>query len=78
MSDHTLTLDPRLPDALGAICVHAGRFGTRSSSLLFLDAARPLATLVRVRGAAVLYSARTEPAPAAVDGSAAPDRATRP
>lgn len=37
VSDHTLTLDPRLPDALGAICVHAGPFGTRSSSLLFLD-----------------------------------------
>jgi uncharacterized protein with NRDE domain len=37
VSDHTLTLDPRLPDALGAICVHAGRFGTRCSSLLFLD-----------------------------------------
>jgi len=37
VSDHTLTLDPRLPDALGAICVHAGRFATRSSSLLFLD-----------------------------------------
>ena len=37
VADHTLTLDPRLPDALGAICVHAGRFGTRSSSLLFLD-----------------------------------------
>lgn len=39
VSDHTLTLDPRLPDALGAICVHAGRFGTRCSSLLFLDEA---------------------------------------
>jgi uncharacterized protein with NRDE domain len=37
VSDHTLTLDPRLPDALGAICVHAGPFGTRCSSLLFLD-----------------------------------------
>jgi uncharacterized protein with NRDE domain len=37
VSDHTLTLDPRLPDALGAICVHHGRFGTRCSSLLFLD-----------------------------------------
>jgi uncharacterized protein with NRDE domain len=37
VADHTLTLDPRLPDALGAICVHYGRFGTRSSSLLFLD-----------------------------------------
>jgi uncharacterized protein with NRDE domain len=37
VADHTLTLDPRLPDALGAICVHAGRFGTRCSSLLFLD-----------------------------------------
>ena len=37
VSDHTLTLDPRLPDALGAICVHAGRFGTRCSSLLLLD-----------------------------------------
>lgn len=37
VSDHTLTLDPRLPDALGALCVHAGRFGTRCSSLLFLD-----------------------------------------
>jgi uncharacterized protein with NRDE domain len=39
VADHTLTLDPRLPDALGAICVHAGRFGTRCSSLLFLDEA---------------------------------------
>ncbi|MCC6767058.1 MAG: NRDE family protein [Deltaproteobacteria bacterium] len=37
VADHTLTLDPRLPDALGALCVHAGPFGTRSSSLLFLD-----------------------------------------
>jgi len=37
VADHTLALDPRLPDALGAICVHAGDFGTRSSSLLFLD-----------------------------------------
>ncbi len=37
VGDHTLTLDPRLPDALGAICVHAGIFGTRCSSLLFLD-----------------------------------------
>ena len=37
VADHTLTLDPRLPDALGALCVHAGRFGTRCSSLLFLD-----------------------------------------
>lgn len=37
VADHTLTLDPRLPDALGAICVHAGLVGTRSSSLLFLD-----------------------------------------
>ena len=37
VSDHTLTLDPRLPDALGAICVHAGGFGTRCSSLLLLD-----------------------------------------
>lgn len=37
VADHTLTLDPRLPDALGTICVHAGPFGTRSSSLLFLD-----------------------------------------
>jgi uncharacterized protein with NRDE domain len=36
VSDHTLTLDPRLPDALGAICVHAEAFGTRCSSLLFL------------------------------------------
>lgn len=39
VADHTLTLDPRLPDALGAICVHAGRFGTRCSSLLLLDEA---------------------------------------
>jgi uncharacterized protein with NRDE domain len=39
VADHTLTLDPRLPDALGAICVHAGPFGTRCSSLLFLDEA---------------------------------------
>lgn len=37
VADHTLALDPRLPDALGAICVHAGRFATRCSSLLFLD-----------------------------------------
>ena len=37
VSDHTLSLDPRLPDALGAICVHAGGFGTRCSSLLVLD-----------------------------------------
>jgi uncharacterized protein with NRDE domain len=37
VADHSLALDPRLPDALGAICVHAGPFGTRSSSLLLLD-----------------------------------------
>ncbi|MCC6848252.1 MAG: NRDE family protein [Deltaproteobacteria bacterium] len=37
VADHALALDPRLPDALGAICVHAGPFGTRSSSLLLLD-----------------------------------------
>jgi uncharacterized protein with NRDE domain len=38
LADHTTALDPRMPDALGALCVHAGRFGTRCSSLLFLDA----------------------------------------
>src|SRR5205085_7339816 len=35
LSDHTTALDPRLPDALGAICVHTETFGTRCSSLLF-------------------------------------------
>jgi uncharacterized protein with NRDE domain len=38
LSDHTIALDPRLPDALGALCVHTETFGTRCSSLLFLDA----------------------------------------
>jgi uncharacterized protein with NRDE domain len=35
LSDHTTALDPRLPDALGALCVHTATFGTRCSSLLF-------------------------------------------
>jgi uncharacterized protein with NRDE domain len=39
LSDHTTVLDPRLPDVLGAICVHADRFGTRSSQLVFRDEA---------------------------------------
>ena len=38
LSDHTVALDPRLPDALGSLCVHTEHFGTRCSSLLFLDA----------------------------------------
>lgn len=38
LSDHTIALDPRLPDALGALCVHTETFGTRCSSLLFGDA----------------------------------------
>lgn len=38
LADHTTALDPRLPDALGALCVHADGFGTRCSSLLFLHA----------------------------------------
>jgi uncharacterized protein with NRDE domain len=38
LADHTTALDRRLPDALGALCVHTDRFGTRCSSLLFLDA----------------------------------------
>jgi len=37
LADHALALDPRLPDALGALCVHAGPFGTCASSLLVLD-----------------------------------------
>jgi uncharacterized protein with NRDE domain len=37
LGDHTVALDPRLPDALGALCVHHDSFGTRCSSLLFLD-----------------------------------------
>ncbi len=35
LSDHTTAFDPRLPDALGAICVHTPTFGTRCSSLIF-------------------------------------------
>jgi len=38
LSDHTVALDPRLPDALGSLCVHTEHFGTRCSSLVFLDA----------------------------------------
>ena len=38
LSDHTIALDPRLPDALGSLCVHTETFGTRCSSLLFGDA----------------------------------------
>ncbi len=34
LSDHTVALDPRLPDALGALCVHTPVFGTRCSSML--------------------------------------------
>ncbi|MBI3770046.1 MAG: NRDE family protein [Deltaproteobacteria bacterium] len=37
LSDHTIALDPRLPDALGSLCVHTETFGTRCSSLAFLD-----------------------------------------
>ncbi len=37
LSDHTVALDPRRPDALGALCVHVGAFATRCSSLLLLD-----------------------------------------
>ena len=37
LSDHTTALDPRLPDALGSLCVHTETFGTRCSSLAFLD-----------------------------------------
>jgi len=40
LSDHTTALDPRLPDALGSLCVHTETFGTRCSSLLFLDERR--------------------------------------
>jgi uncharacterized protein with NRDE domain len=42
LSDHTPARDPRRPDPLGALCVHAGSYGTRSASLLFL--ARDLRT----------------------------------
>jgi uncharacterized protein with NRDE domain len=38
LADHTTALDPRQPDTLGALCVHAEGFGTRCSSLLFLEA----------------------------------------
>ncbi len=37
LADHTIALDPRLPDALGSLCVHTDTFGTRCSSLLFLN-----------------------------------------
>ena len=37
LADHTVAADPRLPDALGALCVHTEQFGTRCSSLAFLD-----------------------------------------
>jgi uncharacterized protein with NRDE domain len=37
LADHTIALDPRLPDALGSLCVHTDAFGTRCSSLVFLD-----------------------------------------
>lgn len=36
LAQHTTVLDPRLADALEAICVHAGEFATRSSALVFL------------------------------------------
>jgi len=39
LADHTTALDPRRPDPLGALCVHAGAYGTRSSSLLLRTAA---------------------------------------
>jgi len=38
LADHSTALDPRQRDALGALCVHADGFGTRCSSLLFLEA----------------------------------------
>jgi uncharacterized protein with NRDE domain len=38
LADHSIAADPRLPDALGALCVHSDTFGTRCSSLVFLDA----------------------------------------
>jgi len=37
LADHTTALDPRRADPLGALCVHAGEYGTRSSSLLLRD-----------------------------------------
>ena len=38
LADHATALDPRLPDEIESLCVHAGPYGTRCSSLLFLDA----------------------------------------
>jgi uncharacterized protein with NRDE domain len=38
LSDHTTALDPRRADPLGALCVHAGPYGTRSSSILWRTA----------------------------------------
>lgn len=37
LADHETALDPRVPAPFGALCVHAGAYGTRCSSLLFLD-----------------------------------------
>lgn len=39
LATHDTPLDPRGPEIGNSLCVHAGAYGTRSSTLLFLDAA---------------------------------------
>jgi uncharacterized protein with NRDE domain len=38
LSSHDLVLDPRKPDQLNTVCVHGPSFGTRSSTIIALDA----------------------------------------
>lgn len=40
LSAHDTQLDPRSPGFGNSLCLHSAQYGTRSSSLIFLDAAR--------------------------------------
>jgi uncharacterized protein with NRDE domain len=43
LSDHAVTLDPRVPNRSNTLCVHRGEYGTRSSSVILVPAgARPM------------------------------------
>jgi uncharacterized protein with NRDE domain len=39
LSDHQVSLDPRVPDRRNTLCVHRGEYGTRSSSVLVVPSA---------------------------------------
>jgi uncharacterized protein with NRDE domain len=43
LSNHDVTLDPRVPNRTNTLCVHRGEYGTRSSSVIVVPAgARPM------------------------------------